>query len=222
MQIWNHLTITSEWDSYKLKPVMPVSEVSSLIDSDGFLLPSNNHINNKAVLKDIEKEYRAQILKALESGIDLTHIDSHMFTPFSNKGILKIYKALGSEFKLPVLLTKELPVSTLIEKDAIIVDHLLYAEPEDFRKDMHSFYSEVLKSINPGLNCILIHTAYNNEEMQHITDNQPDYGSAWRQADFDFFTSDKCFQLIKDNNIILITWRRIRDMLVRKEFTSQN
>ena len=89
-----HLTITSEWDSYKLKPVMPVSEVSSLIDSDGFLLPSNNHINNKAVLKDIEKEYRAQILKALESGIDLTHIDSHMFTPFSNKGILKIYKAL--------------------------------------------------------------------------------------------------------------------------------
>jgi hypothetical protein len=51
--------------------------------------------------------------------------------------------------------------------------------------------------------------------MKEITRNQVNDGAAWRQADFDFFTSDACRQLIIDNNIKLITWREIRDKLVR-------
>jgi hypothetical protein len=45
----------------------------------------------------------------------------------------------------------------------------------------------------------------------------PDYGSAWRQEDFDFFTSDACRDLLKKNNIVLITWREIRDKMYRSK-----
>jgi len=46
--------------------------------------------------------------------------------------------------------------------------------------------------------------------MQALSVNHPDWGAAWRQADFDFFTSDKCRQLIKENNIQLLTWRELQ------------
>jgi hypothetical protein len=51
--------------------------------------------------------------------------------------------------------------------------------------------------------------------MQAVTIEHPAFGAAWRQADFDFFTSDACKRLLKDNNIQLITWKEIRDKLYR-------
>lgn len=210
-----HLTLTSEWCEYKWGPVLSPKKVSSIVDQNGLFFESNNLVNINSIIKEVEKEFRAQIRIALESGLDLTHIDTHMFTAFSNKDILKVYKALGKEFMLPVLLTNELPISTQIGKKAIIVDQLFYAKPEDYVKGLCNYYSQALKSIKPGLNCILVHTAYNNNEMQAITLDQINYGSAWRQDDFDFFSSEKCRQLIEDNNLVLITWREIRDKLVR-------
>jgi len=44
-----------------------------------------------------------------------------------------------------------------------------------------------------------------------ITHRNSDYNSFWRQADYDFFTSDECRRIIKENNIRLITWREIKE-----------
>jgi len=49
--------------------------------------------------------------------------------------------------------------------------------------------------------------------MQNITHGKTDFGSGWRQQDFDFFTSDNCKRLIKEKNIKMVTWREIRDKL---------
>ena len=46
--------------------------------------------------------------------------------------------------------------------------------------------------------------------MQAVTSDHPDYGAAWRQADFNFFTSAACKQLIEKENIKVITWREIQ------------
>jgi hypothetical protein len=101
-----------------------------------------------------------------------------------------------------------------ITENDVVVDKILMATPEDFKKGMPAFYSGVLKSMQPGLNCILLHAAYDNDEMQAVTVDHPDYGAAWRQADFNFFTSDACKKLITDNKIKLITWKEIKDKLV--------
>ena len=210
-----HLTLTSEWESYKWRPVSPSMEVPGIIDQNGFLLESNAMIKEKVSYGNIEKEFRAQIIKAITSGIDITHLDSHMFTVFSDKKILEIYRSLGREYKLPVLLTKEVPVKTLVQKSEVIVDQLYYAEPKHYRNGLKGYYSSVLQSLRPGLNCILIHMAFDNHEMKQITGNQSGYGSAWRQEDYDYFTGEECSRLLKENNIHLITWREIRDKLIR-------
>jgi len=48
--------------------------------------------------------------------------------------------------------------------------------------------------------------------MRGITIDHPNWGSVWRQADFDFFNSKECEDIIKENNIILVTWRELREL----------
>jgi len=70
--------------------------------------------------------------------------------------------------------------------------------------------------MQPGLNEILLHAAFNNKEMKAVTIDHVDYGADWRQEDFSFFTSENCEKLLKEENIQLITWREIRDKMIRK------
>jgi len=66
------------------------------------------------------------------------------------------------------------------------------------------------------LNIILLHAALDNAEMQAVTVDHPDFGSAWRQADYDFFSSEECKKILRDQKIQVVTWREIRDKIVRK------
>ena len=92
-----------------------------------------------------------------------------------------------------------------------MVNELYIAKSVDYTRGLDNFYRKILQSLKSGLNSILVHTAYNNTEMHNITQNEVNYGSIWRQADFDFFTSEDCKQIIKNKNIQLITWREIKN-----------
>ncbi|MEQ9230604.1 MAG: hypothetical protein RIF46_07960, partial [Cyclobacteriaceae bacterium] len=128
------------------------------------------------------------------------------------------YVQLGRNYQVPVLLTKEqveyLDIP-LLESD-VVVDALLFSMPEHLDGDFDAFYSETLMNIKPGLNCLLLHAAFDDTEMNAVTKDHPDWGAAWRQADFDFFSSEKCKKLLEENAIQLVTWREIRDKVVRK------
>ena len=150
----------------------------------------------------------------------MTHLDSHMFTLYLKPEYLAVYKKLGREYKLPILLNAD--YLTLFGQDAdqhidedIVVDKVYMAYNPDFEKGMANYYTDVLKNMQPGLNIILLHAAYDNEEMRGVTSNHPGYGAAWRQQDFDFFTSEACKKLVSEENIQLITWREIRDKLIK-------
>ena len=210
-----HVTLTSEWDKYKWGPVAPVKAVESITDKDGYFLSNNKELKKVFLPDHIEYELRSQINKALEAGIDLTHIDSHMFVAFSDPGILNIFIKLAKEYRLPLLLRYSLPLRFLAPSSEIIVDNLYYANASHIGKGLKNYYRSVLTSLKPGLNCILIHPSYDTPEMQQLTSMQSEYGSKWRQEDFDFFTGEECLELINNNNVHLITWREIRDKLVR-------
>jgi hypothetical protein len=141
-----------------------------------------------------------------------------MGTLFYKKEFLASLIKVGREYKLPVLLTKQMsalfPENVLNEKD-LILDMVYIANPDDYKKGMAQYYTGVIESLQPGVSIILLHAAYDDREMQGITIDHPDYGAAWRQADFDFFTSEKCRKLLLDNNIRLVTWRELRDKLLR-------
>ena len=211
-----HLTLTCEWENYKFGPVLPVSEVSSLVDQNGYFYKTRADFKNNAKPEEVKKELTAQIEKALQFGLEPTHLDSHMCSVGVTPEILDIYKGLGKKYNLPVFINKQFVESvSLSDKkynygNTLLADNLLIGHFTDFEKDeLRNSYVKALDNIQPGFNVFLLHPAFDNSEMQGITINHPNFGSEWRQIDFDFFTSAECESKIKENNIQLITWKEI-------------
>jgi len=217
-----HLTLTSEWNYLKWGSVAASSNVPGLLNKNGFLFPSVDSVYKSATAAEVEKELRAQIEKAKQLGIDITHLDSHMGTLFGRSDYLKVLIKLGREYKLPVLLCKpifklgfQVDLDSLTTDKDVTIDMIYMAYPQDYKNGMENFYTGVLRSLKPGVSEIIFHAGYNDGEMQAATLDHPDYGAEWRQADFNFFSGDKCKALLKEQNIQLITWREIRDKLIR-------
>ena len=45
--------------------------------------------------------------------------------------------------------------------------------------------------------------------MKAATRERDTWGAAWRQRDFDFFTSEEFRRLFQEQNIKLVTWRQL-------------
>lgn len=97
-----HLTLTSEWQHYRWRPLTGASKASGLVDDDGYMWRTARAARDHAHPDAVEAELRAQIDAALAADIDATHLDCHMGTalaaPFAD-----IYLRLGREYRLPVL-----------------------------------------------------------------------------------------------------------------------
>jgi predicted glycoside hydrolase/deacetylase ChbG (UPF0249 family) len=212
-----HLTLTAEWDVLKWGPVAPPDQVTGLINDQGYFYRSVNDVIAHASVEEVESELRAQIERSLAAGLKPTHLDSHMGSLFNEK-FFGVYVKLGKEYNIPVMISTNLAAmfpgkDPVITDDVILVDRVHMAFPEDFKQGMEHFYSSTLRSLSPGVHVLLIHLAYDNDEMQAVTINHPGYGSKWRQEDFDFFTSAAFGKILQEENIKLITWREISRLL---------
>jgi len=211
-----HLTLTCEWENYKFGPVLPISEVPSLVDGNGHFYKKREELRKKATLEDVKKEIQAQIEKALQFGLNPTHLDSHMYSVGSSPEYLNIYRDLGKKYNIPVLMNRRLlemvglnPDENIHKGDLIMANaHLGVYEDFEAGK-LSDYYSEVLDNLVSGLNIVLIHPAFDDSEMKEITVNHPNFGSEWRQIDFNYFTSQDTMAKIKENKIEPITWNDI-------------
>src|SRR5262245_48737176 len=215
-----HLTLNSEWKSYKWGPVLPPTDVPSLVDSEGHLPDNLRDLVTRAKVEEVEKELRAQVERARQFGIVPTHFDTHMYSLVTNTEFAKVYIKLGHDYRVPTLLkimsrkmANSSELKDCISERDVVVDKVFMAKVADFKSGLKDYYTNVIKSLGPGLNVILLHAAYDDAEMQAVTADQPDYGAAWRQADIDFFTSDECKELLKAEKIQLVTWREIRERI---------
>lgn len=207
-----HLTLTSEWRNYRWGPVASRDQVPGLLGPDGNLWPEVPPVLKNATPAEIEKEIRAQIERAMQVGIRPTHLDSHMGTLFV-PAYFPVYVKVAREYGLPFLAMRmpgaPAPMLALL-KDTDILPNIVMAtggKPEDWA----AYYLGVIRSLKPGLTELIVHMAYDDAEMQAITEGHPAYGSAWRQRDFDVITGPQLRQALKDNQVTLIGWRAIKE-----------
>src|SRR6185436_19185667 len=116
------------------------------------------------------------------------------------------------DYKLPVMISREMYLSapylpSILGPNDLVLDRIITMGPGTQPDKWADFYTGAIKNIQPGITEIIIHLAYDDEEMRAATIDHPDWGAGWRQRDFDYFTSEKLRQLLRDNNIKLITWR---------------
>jgi len=98
-----HLTLNSEWKNYRWGPVAGRSAVSSLVDSLGYFFPSRDaFFANDPKTEEVETELRAQIEKALKSGLNISYLDYHMGTAVDKPELRKIVEKLADEYNLGI------------------------------------------------------------------------------------------------------------------------
>jgi hypothetical protein len=205
----------------KWSPVASKDKVKSLTNVDGFFYDNCTDLQKNAELNEVEIELRAQIEQAYSMGMNPSHLDSHMGCLIYSPELLNLYLKLGEEYKIPAMIDRESynaatqETKDLVKNKSLILEKVTTAYPSDFESGMANYYEKVLTNLSAGVQILLIHTAINDAEMQALTINHADWGSKWRQDDFDFFTSEKCQELIKKENIKLVTWREIQEVIYK-------
>jgi len=90
-----HLTLTFEWDKYRWGPLASKTSVPELVDQEGCLWCSVAAVLAHASSAEIDREIRAQLDRALSTGLVPSHLDSYMGTLFASEAYLKVYLQLG-------------------------------------------------------------------------------------------------------------------------------
>jgi predicted glycoside hydrolase/deacetylase ChbG (UPF0249 family) len=216
-----HLTLTSERVYYRWGPVAPADKVPSLVDENGYLHHDWEH-NQQINAKEVEIELRAQIEHALAMGVRPTHLDSHQYRLIMNgKELFDVMLRVAHEYKLPVFVNRDWfadhpYLQESLGPDDIVLDHTVTIGPEVLPEKWADFYISALKNLKPGVTEFVIHPGFDDEELRAATRERSTWGSAWRQRDFDFFTSSQFRQILVQENVKLITWRELASMAARK------
>ncbi len=214
-----HVTLTAEWDDYKWGGISPSDQIPSLLDKDGYFYPSVELLGKAVKAAEAEKEIDAQIDRAVEMGAQPTHIDTHMGSVMANPELVKIYLGLSDKYHLPVLFPRAYlswftpEVSKTLGSKIFLLDNLFMLEPDMIKGKWIDPYKKVLEEMKPGLNEIIVHLAVDNDEMKAVCKGHDDYGSTWRQNDLDMVLSMEFKDLLKENHVILIGWKQIKDVM---------
>ena len=207
-----HLTLTSERVYVRWGPVASKEKVPSLLDASGYFFHdwgAETRINPR----EAELEIRAQIERAYAMGVRPTHLDTHQYRLIaSGKELFQVVLRVAHDYQLPVFVTRdwfaEHPyLETILGPQDIVVDHTVTIAPEVPAEKWTEFYTKALRSLQPGVTEFVIHLAFDGEEMRAATRERDTWGAAWRQRDFDFFTSAEFRRLLQEQNIKLISWR---------------
>lgn len=217
MDVGIHLTLTSEWQHYRWGPVAPGDKVPGLVDDEGFLWHRVEDVATRATPDEVERECRAQIERALESGIRPTHIDSHMGTLFARPDYFAVYIRLSREYGIPAMLPR--PTPDLLERadaPAGVIDRLAALESEGFlfldrlvlslagdtleqrRESLH----RMLRSLEPGVTQLIVHLLHDDPEARHIA-------GSWRTrvVELELCIEPETRRIIEEEGIRLIGYR---------------
>jgi predicted glycoside hydrolase/deacetylase ChbG (UPF0249 family) len=224
-----HLTLTSEWEHYRWGPVAPREKVPTLVDTQGYLWDNVELVARSVKAEEAEIELRAQIDRARQFGVPLSHLDTHMGALFSRPDLLEVYVKLGLDYDLPVLMTREitLPIAlaypALAARGPAMIERLnarrlplldrigQFYDPES-HEERERLYVAFLRDLPPGVSELIIHCGYDNEELRAITDS-----AARRDSDRRIFCDPATAALVKGLGIQVTTWKQLRAMQQESE-----
>lgn len=220
-----HATLTSEWPTYRWRPLSTVDLSSGLIDGEGFFYPRSEDVQAHATPEAVGCELEAQIERALAAGIRPTHMDTHMGAVASPR-FIPVYVQMALGRRLPPMLfrmdeagwrqvgldaeTAALAagfVQQLEASGAPLLDHIggVHLDQTDNRLERTK---QALAGLAPGITHFIIHPSKDTPELRAIT---PDWSS--RVADYEIFLREDIRQYIKNLGIHVIGYRAVQDTI---------
>ncbi len=216
-----HLTLTSEWDTYRWGPIASHVPASRLVDKEGYFYRCPERVAQHGDAAAAYLEMQTQLQCAQDAGIDVTHLDSHMFTAL-HPPFLPYYVQLGLEHGLPTLLWRidgpglglkaaaAQRAGQLIRQyetqGAWVVDNvaLMSHQPAERVEQVKS----TLAALPSGLSHFIIHPARDTHELRGIARD-------WRcrVADYEAFMNPDLHNYIRHSDIHVIGYRALRNAM---------
>ncbi|MGQ0639234.1 MAG: ChbG/HpnK family deacetylase [Gemmatimonadaceae bacterium] len=198
-----HLTLNSEWKNYRWGPVLGRTAVPTLVDADGYFFQSSQALyDNKPDLQEVEKELRAQIDRALKSGLKIDYVDYHMGTLMGRPDFRDLTERLARAYALGMSMYFGEP------------SH----DPQYSAAPAHKTDSLVamIDRLEPGFNMVITHVGIDDSELGALLDMNtsnplPDM-SKNRQGELDALTSARFREAIKARDVKLLTYRQLIEM----------
>lgn len=160
-----HLTLTSEWEGYRWRPVTPAP---SLRDAEGCLPRTNDEVWARADPDEVRTELRAQVELALGWGLDVTHLDSHMGTLQLDERYCEIYLELAAEHDLPVRLSGRSTEALLGFPFRDRADDAGLVAPDHLIVGMGQGVRDALADLPPGVTEVFFHPATDTPELRAL------------------------------------------------------
>jgi chitin disaccharide deacetylase len=195
-----HLTLNSEWKNYRWGPVLGRTAVPTLVDADGYFFPSSDALDaNHPDLKQVEAELRAQIQRAVNSGLKIDYVDYHMGTVFDNPRFREIAEHLAKEYGLGMMQYFGEPR----------YNPQYEARPQDKTDSLIALTTR----LKPGFTVLVTHVGIDNAELGALLDMNTNGGLAEmsknRQGELDAVTSQRFRDALKARDIHLLTYRQL-------------
>ncbi|QDU82711.1 hypothetical protein Pla110_44730 [Polystyrenella longa] len=226
-----HLTLNSEWGTYRWTSVAPPSEVPSLHDPEGYMWGNLGDVAKHGLNNEVEKELRAQIERALAFKIPVSHLDTHMGTVAARQDFLETYVNLGVEYNLPVLFVRfsnqafpglnAKKVAELVDRldsnGLPVLDNLVQIYSENDYDKREQLYLDAFEALKPGVTQVIVHCGYADDELRAVTSS-----AERRDADHSIFTDPEFIEKIEAMDVKLITWKEFHEMAKAKLQTAKS
>lgn len=221
-----HLTLTSEWETFRWGPLSTRDPASGLMDAQGYFHKSSEAVWEHADPEAASVELETQIQRALQAGMSLTHIDTHMGS-IAHPKFIPGYVQLATMFGLPLMIPRmsasELMASQNVDPETAqmitgmiqsleemglpLLDRLSGLELVD-ATDRLDQAKQALGALQPGITHFIIHPSKDTPELRHITDS-------WdcRVADYETFTSEVTREFIRNEGIQVIGYRDLKALM---------
>lgn len=220
-----HLTLTSEWKTYRWGPVSTRDPASGIVDDEGYFYPLSEPAQEHGDPAAVEVELAAQVERAIKARIVPTHVDTHMGSVAHPK-FMSIYIQLAIKFHLPPMifrldeagwraagleaefakmaagLIQQLEGSGLPLLDVLGGMHL------DSEEDRLERTKQAFSELKPGITHFIIHPCKDTPELRAIT---PDWRC--RAADYRNFMNEELLRHILKIGVHVIGYRALKELM---------
>jgi predicted glycoside hydrolase/deacetylase ChbG (UPF0249 family) len=220
-----HLTLTSEWSTYRWGPISTRDPASGMMDEEGFFYHQSEPAQKNGDPKAVEIELNTQVERAIQAGIVPTHVDTHMGTVAHPK-FMGIYIQLAMKYHLPAMvfrmdeagwqaaglepefakmatvLVQQLEGSGMPLLDSIGGMNL------DSDQDRLERTKLAFSSLRPGITHFIIHPSKDTPELRAIT---PDWRC--RVADYQNFMNEDLRRHIRAIGVHVIGYGALKELM---------
>lgn len=216
-----HFTLTSQ-PSERWGPVAGAARVPTLVDADGFL-PMRWERGHAVDAGELEIELRAQVARARELGLDLTHLDGHQhLVQLRGAEVFGVLLHIARDERLPFRFSrawlKQAPYAESSFATATVpLERMIAISPNEAADDQWTeWYASQVRKIPAGLNELFVHLGIENDELRAVVPESAPWGSAWRARDLAAIGSPMFADAVRSVGAVRIGWREVRDYLRSK------